>query len=119
MNYPADLDSHELPEVTVCPDGFQISWNRNRPVHVAWNQIVEIVAYKRDLLTVDMICLGFRIAKDTDHVIEVWEDDSGYDLLVEAVQRRFSVTKNWWREVAFPAFESKWMTIWSRTCSHS
>jgi hypothetical protein len=92
-------------------DGFVIVCDR--PVTVKWDDLAEIVAYKRDLLSTDLICVGFRICGSD--LIEIDEEMPGFRTLMADVGSRFSLPENWWNNVAFPAFASNMATIWSST----
>ncbi|MDA0587678.1 MAG: hypothetical protein O2820_05305 [Planctomycetota bacterium] len=91
-------------------DGFSIVGGN--PVTVRWQDVVEIVAFKRDLLTRDLICVGFRVV-GSEELIETDEEMPGFGKLRADVESRFSLPENWWSEVAFPAFATNMTTIWS------
>jgi hypothetical protein len=77
-----------------------------------WSDVVEIVAYKRDLLTTDLVCVGFRCLA-SDDVIEIDEEMAGFDAAMAAVAFRFPLPENWRSDVAFPAYATNMTTIWS------
>ena len=81
------------------------------PVVLQWSDVVEIVAYKRDLLTTDLVCVGFRL-HGTDDLIEIDEEMPGFDLTMAAVATRFQLPDKWWVDVAIPAFATNETTIW-------
>jgi hypothetical protein len=75
-----------------------------------WSAVRKISAFERDLSTVDLICLAFQ---QESSVVEVNEEMVGYQSLVEALPRRFpGLDESWWEKVAFPAFETRWTTVW-------
>ena len=82
------------------------------PIALRWADVAEIVAYKRDLLTTDHVCVGFR-RHGTNDLIETDEELPGFDALMAAVASRFSLPENWWSDVAFPAFATNMTRIWS------
>lgn len=102
----------QFPEVTVTDAGFRLASGSHEPLDVAWDDVVEIVTFKRDVFAYDVICVGFRLI-DTEDLIEVAEDFPGYDHFVKVVGSRFGLAKDWWRNVAFPAFKPNWSTIWA------
>jgi len=81
------------------------------PIDALWDDVTEIVAYKLDMLSYDVICLGFRL-RGSDTFIEVAEECSGYKELLVAVEQQFPLAENWFSKVAFPAFELNWLTLW-------
>ena len=101
-----------LPEVTATDSGFQL-FSHFRELHsVAWDDVVEVVAFKRDVFSYDVICLGFRVI-GTEQFIEVGEDFPGYATFLNVVESRFALAGNWWHSAAFPAFATNWSTIWA------
>jgi len=77
-----------------------------------WSGVTSVSAFKRDCYVVDLICLAFRMADGT--VVELNEEMEGYQELVHAMVVRYpSIPKDWWQEIAFPAFETHWKTLWS------
>ncbi len=79
---------------------------------IRWQEIIEIAAWKRDLVAVDLICLGFRWA-GSEVYKEVDEETEGWDALIKQIRHRYGADdREWWREVAFPAFATNLTTIW-------
>jgi len=80
---------------------------------VAWTEISEIRAFKRDLFVVDEICLGIGYGKG-DYV-EVWESDLGYEDFLAALNARLpECARDWWSKVAFPAFATNETVLYKR-----
>ncbi len=98
-------------EITLTESGFKARSENGDLACVFWEEVREIVAFKRDLLTVDLICLGFRIS-DSDDYFEIDEEDAGYQTLVSELERRFDIDEGWWSKVAFPPFGTNAMTLW-------
>ena len=45
----------------------------------------------------------------------VTEDMTGFEVLTEKMKTRFDgINESWWGQVAHPAFETNWATIWKR-----
>lgn len=85
---------------------------RDEATSLAWDQIEEIAAFKRDLGTIDDIRLGFLVS-GVWH--EVSESDDGFLMLSKAMQERFSdIPEDWYSVVMLPAFETNWTTLWKR-----
>jgi hypothetical protein len=80
-----------------------------------WDEIEEVHAYKRDLLTTDLICLAFK-KSGMDEFYEINEEMFGYHALLELLPiylSNFNMT--WFPAVAFPAFETKHQIIWKKS----
>lgn len=79
-----------------------------------WKDVKEIVAYKEDLFGCDSICIGFRLT-DQDEYMRVFEEADGYKALLVELEHRFpGIRKDWFNDVAFPAFVPNWTTIWGQ-----
>jgi hypothetical protein len=71
-----------------------------------WNNVSAVLAYKRDLYAVDLICLGFVTPQGT---IEVHEGMQGWSPLLEQLPSWLPgvpLASNWWERVAKPPFEA-------------
>ncbi len=83
-----------------------------------WSQVLEIVAYKEDFFGFDSICIGFRVSA-TDEYLRVFEEADGYKNLLAELERQFpDIRKDWFDEVALPAFVPNWTTIWGKPLTH-
>ncbi len=79
-----------------------------------WADVIEVFAYKADLLSVDLICIGFRISND-GRCVEIDEQMPGYAAVVEALPAIFpGIRTDWWQAVAFPAFELNSRSLWGK-----
>lgn len=79
---------------------------------VRWSDVKEIFAFKLDLLTTDCVCVGIRVT-DTGDYYKVNEEMPGYSDLVAEMQRVFpDYNKEWWLQVAFPAFATNFTPVW-------
>ena len=54
---------------------------------LSWDEVTEAFAYKRDLFSVDQICIILGTA-DPTHWIEVREDDDGYQHFIQQLPIR-------------------------------
>jgi O-acetyl-ADP-ribose deacetylase (regulator of RNase III) len=98
--------------VRLTEDGFAVERGGQAPFRVRWQEVKEVFGFKLDLLTTDCACLGFRVSDAGDYR-RVDEEMPGYADLVEAMQRHFpDYNKDWWSEVAFPAFATNYTTVW-------
>lgn len=82
---------------------------------VAWQDVVRIDAFKRDLYAVDLICLSILL--DDNATVEIDEEMEGWDALVDNLSEylpgceRFS---EWFDKVAYPPFKTKLTVIYRR-----
>jgi hypothetical protein len=107
------------------PRQAEIHWNENglavsnadstQPsALLEWAEVDAVLGYKRDLYTMDMICLGFVTHRGT---IEVHEEMNGWTSLVEELpsllpgMHPFS---QWWESVAKPPFAPSVKTLYER-----
>lgn len=97
--------------ITLTRNGFDVVSADGDSGSVVWTDVREIVAFKRNLLTVDLICFGFRV-DESECCLEVDEECDGYEELVTEVERRFEIESDWWSKVAFPPFETNFRTLW-------
>jgi hypothetical protein len=89
---------------------------RNESIELAlewefrWNELQRIIAFKRDLLTTDLICIAFEL---TDRAVEVDEKMEGYNSTLEGMTAHFPrLNHQWLSSVAFPPFATNLTTIW-------
>jgi hypothetical protein len=88
------------------------------PVGVQWsislNDVIEIAAWKDDLFAYDVICVGFRRRGRRDYD---WCDEemTGWDDLMRFLQSRYGLDREAWiMDVARPAFERCFRTLWGQ-----
>ncbi len=80
-----------------------------------WADVSKVETYKRDLFSVDMICLEFAV--DADQLVYITHDEmDGFNELSCRLTQYFpSIAPNWWNEVAFPAFATKHRILYERS----
>ena len=82
-----------------------------------WDAIEEIAAFKRDLLTVDDLCLAFLPLGSAQYVVAD-EDMPGWAELNRALVTRFGIRfQEWFPLVAHPPLEQNWTVLWRRAAS--
>ena len=92
--------------------GFEVREHRQLLARVQWQAIREIFAYKEDLVTLDDICLGFRLRHDGSFC-SVSEEFEGYAAFLAHLEHRFDgMRTGWFPAVAFPAFAPNRTTLW-------
>jgi hypothetical protein len=80
-----------------------------------WDEVEEVHAYKKDLLTTDMICLAFKKTAAEEY-IHVHEEMAGYHDLLGVLPRYLAgFNLEWFSSVAFPAFDTNHQIIWRKS----
>jgi hypothetical protein len=80
---------------------------------VVWNDVREVVTFKRDLLTYDDICLAFRV---DDGWVVISEDAEGWSALTSALVHRFpTIAPDWYQTVMLPPFATCYRVLFART----
>jgi hypothetical protein len=82
---------------------------------IAWRDTVSIEAFKRDLYTVDLICLTFQLRNKK--AVEINEEMDGWESLVATLPEYLpgcQTFEEWFTEVAFPAFKPNVTVIYRR-----
>jgi hypothetical protein len=100
--------------VSFSADGFDIAAHRQPSASVSWTDVREIFGFKRDLFSVDEICLGFSINESGDY-FWVGEEDDGFDEIRREVERRFRLDADWVGKIMKPAFVENRTILWQRT----
>jgi len=89
-------------EIVECDDDGLTHSFRKKTGRMRWDDIEKVHAFKRDLVTVDCICLAFT---SRDGIIEIAEDTEGYSEVLERLEKHLGVTPEWMLTVMFPPFE--------------
>ncbi len=96
----------------------RVSWltmeNTQGSVSFSWDTVQAVDTFKRDLFSVDCICLAFETAEGW---IEVNEDMKGWrDFLavVESLLPGFPPLSSWYGKVMLPPFETNHARLWER-----
>ena len=85
---------------------------REEPLSFQWADVDRIEAYKRDLLTTDLICLAFHVSRLH---YELCEEDEGFQQLVEQMEVKFQpIEPDWYFTVMHPPFATNQCTLWKR-----
>ena len=82
---------------------------------IAWEDVIRVEAFKRDLYAVDLICLSIHFDHNTS--IEIDEEMAGWDSLVDRLEEYLPRSKKfdyWFELVAFPAFKRNLTVIYRR-----
>lgn len=97
-------------ELELTGSGFAIVGYRGR-VDIRWDAVQRINAYKRDLYTVDLLCLAILAG---EQVVEVDERMEGFEAFDAAMHDALGITPAWKLDVLFPAFEENTTEIYRR-----
>jgi hypothetical protein len=85
---------------------------------VARSDVVFIVAYKRDLITIDQLCLALAYGDADDHgqrsAIHIEEDNPQYKDVLADLEAHFDLRDGWWREATREPFGTDRLIIWQR-----
>ena len=99
-------------------NALKLSWRGpsfdNGEIVVAWRDTIRVEAFKRDLWSVDLICLA--IVSSNIKALEVNEEIEGWDSLVEKLPEYLPgcrTFEEWFHVVAFPAFKTNRTVIYS------
>ena len=107
----AESESRRWRTWEIGENGITVSKYQTPTVQFDWDEIEEIVVFKRDLYVHDQICLGISI-KGRDTYLPLEEDNSHWAVVVQALEEHFSFPENWFGQVMQPPFETKWTVLW-------
>jgi hypothetical protein len=102
-------------EIRCDESGFAVSGASVGATSLNWSEVRTVLAYKPDLYTTDLICLGFTAL---DGTIEVDEEMQGWSQLVERLPSLLPGTpplSDWWERVAKPPFATCVTKLFERT----
>ena len=101
------------PAIAVDSAGFRFLDGERTVASVRWSDIVAIVAYKLDLLTVDEMRIRFTFGQEASR-LEVSEEQPGFEVFLEALEARFPLPANWRASVLRPAFARNETVLFAR-----
>lgn len=94
--------------------GFDLRADTSTVGDVKWNEVQKILAFKRDMVTTDLVCLEFQLV-GKDEAFEVNDDVGEFWDLVKRVKDVFPDSDQEWEEqVVKPAFSRNATVIYSR-----
>lgn len=112
---PSALENPKYGTVTGNTTSLKICWSKGDSVELPWGEIEEVHAFKKDLLTTDLICLAFKSLGSSEY-FEIHEEMAGYHDLLNVMQESLpKFDLSWVLDVAFPAFERKHQIVWKRS----
>lgn len=92
-------------------DGFIIQF-KSKQQKIKWDEIERLIAYKKDLLTVDVVCLKifYNNCQTT-----ITEEIPGWHQFVEKLRFVFpNIPDNWYSEIVQPAFVTNLTILYQR-----
>jgi hypothetical protein len=101
-------DDQRLTSQTSYADGSVVR------MELAWAEVDEAIAFKRDSFGVDLICIAFGNEKNS---VEINEKMPEWDNIIKGLPRYLHgcmSEESWFKQVAFPAFETNSMHIFRR-----
>jgi len=79
-----------------------------------WTTLESVRAWKQDCFGVDRVWIGFDTTGPHELVC-IHEEVDGYTAVVVEMDKRCEgCLRNWWGEVAYPAFAQKHTVLWKR-----
>lgn len=113
LKLPFNRSNQPVESVLLTADGFDWRWANDHKT-VRWADVQTVTAFKRDLLTVDQVCLQFTFDPPIKS-FSVTEDAAGFDEFVNALAESLALTNRDWRyEVTYPPFAESATLIYSR-----
>jgi len=100
--------------ISVSNGGFSVYSDEVLCWELGCDEITRVVAFKRDLLTTDLICFGFEKLDAKGTLWCVHEEMPGFEDFAVELGR---ITDGAWparfKDVAHPAFEECWTELWN------
>ena len=94
-------------------DGFVIKFKSGEQRYVKWSEMDTIIAYKRDEMTTDQICLDLFYQENLSFSIS--EDIRGwYQFLIRMHQAFPQIKKDWEIDVMHPAFKANTTLLYDK-----
>ncbi len=100
--------------VSLTEKGFELIAKGEVVSALNWDDVDEIVAFKRDLLTTDLLCLDLHSAKDgLWHLVH--EEGEGFEEFLSVLEVKFDVPRpGWWDKVVKPAFKENRTVLYKK-----
>ena len=104
-------------KIEMTTSGFRIAQPNQPPLEISWREITRIVAYKRDLLTTDLVCFDIETEQANNlRTFTIHEEAEGFDLLDAEFGRVLTGYNSIWRnKVILPPFAPNRTTIYEST----
>lgn len=100
--------------INITNNGFNLSDKNNIYLSVEWKNIIKIIAYKEDLFTTDLICLGLHLLNDKN-TYKLHEEMKQFNLFQEALADNLTLTNpDWYYDVMQPPFKTNSTIIYQK-----
>jgi hypothetical protein len=100
-------------------NAMKVSWrgveNDTGEIVIAWQDVVRVEVFKRDLYVVDLICVSLLLRDNKS--VEINEEMEGWDSVVDKLPEYLPGCQKfaeWFQVVAFPAFKTNDTVIYQR-----
>jgi hypothetical protein len=104
----------ENPRLVITEEGVALAADGCELWRFNWRDVTRVETYKRDLFTFDMICLDFVVAAQRLRY-PTHDEMQCFDDLCGCLRDHFpTIAESWWREVAFPAFETNHKVLYEK-----
>ena len=100
------------PIITSMADGFAVE-DGARTLIIRLDEIEQVEIYKRDELTIDLICFGI-VLEDGDRIM-LHEDIPGFDSMVEVLEQLAGFATGWRDTVVLPPFAPNALVAYVRS----
>jgi hypothetical protein len=105
------VDSASLGIFEYWEDSFTIDL-KNGKRKICWKDIQKLEGYKRDLITIDQVCLDIIL---NETIITISEDTEGFGPFIEELKKQFpSIDKDWDLKVTEPPFATNLTVLFKR-----
>ena len=99
--------------IKISDDGMTLFTDDKLEWNLQWKNISKIATYKKDLLTVDLICLDLY-DKSQNLTYTIDDEMTGFDQICGEIILRFPIIdKDWWSLVAHPAFKENFRLLYN------
>jgi hypothetical protein len=105
-----DWRHRNVQALELTAEGFRLrAWKSS--VEVPWRSVSRVTAFKRDLMTTDLVCMMLEL---DDRLVEIHEGMIGYAALEKAMAKALNIGETWKLDVLFPAFAANPALIYER-----
>ena len=105
-------------EIVVDHENLTVHWrtieNKEGWDSFQWRSVLMVEAFKRDLWTVDCICLAFQTPEGWHEVNEGMKGWNELLMSIEKMLNGFPKFEEWFISTGFPPFATNRMTLWRR-----
>src|SRR5690606_4367674 len=104
-------------EIIITDNGFSILWEKQADA-VSLDEVSEVIAYKIDELTIDLVCCDIVTGSgDGQQIRTIHEEIPGFDDLMACFETLPGFNPKWRDAVIHPPFATNRTTIYDRTAA--